>query len=74
MDSICPPLRAIGARQFPAQALKGLGFSEFVILHHLIPGPPGEQMRRIDSGGEDSGFTASGVTRLLLPMEKLRAW
>jgi DNA-binding MarR family transcriptional regulator len=61
-------LSAIGARQFPA-GLEGLGFSEFVILHHLSLAPQ-EQMRRIDLA-EKLGLTASGVTRLLLPMEKL---
>jgi DNA-binding MarR family transcriptional regulator len=61
-------LSAIGARQFPT-GLEGLGFSEFVILYHLSQAP-GVQMRRIDLA-DKLGLTASGVTRLLLPMEKL---
>lgn len=46
-----------------------LGFSDFVILHHLVQAPE-EKMRRIDLA-ECVGLTASGITRMLLPMEKI---
>ncbi len=46
-----------------------LGFSDFVILHHLAQAPE-EKMRRIDLA-ECVGLTASGITRMLLPMEKI---
>jgi len=49
--------------------LGGLGFNELIILsflHHA----ENQKMRRIDLA-EKIGFTASGVTRLLLPMEKI---
>jgi DNA-binding MarR family transcriptional regulator len=46
----------------------GLGFTDFVILYHLSQAR-GEKMRRIDLAGA-IGITASGVTRMLAPMEK----
>ncbi|MBP9718797.1 winged helix-turn-helix transcriptional regulator [Candidatus Gracilibacteria bacterium] len=60
--------QAVVARRFDC-GLGGLGFSEFVILHHLQQAK-GEKMRRIDLA-EKIGLTASGVTRLLAPMEKI---
>jgi len=49
--------------------LNGLGFSEFIILYHLSQADD-YKMRRIDLA-EKIGLTASGITRLLLPMEKI---
>jgi len=49
--------------------LGGLGFNEFIILYHLSRADD-QRMRRIDLA-EAVGLTASGVTRLLLPMEKI---
>ena len=49
--------------------LDGLGFSEFTILVHLN-NAKNHQMRRIDLA-DKLGLTASGITRLLLPMEKI---
>ena len=49
--------------------LDGLGFNEFTILLHLYQAP-GKKMRRIDLA-EKIGLTASGVTRILAPMEKI---
>ena len=49
--------------------LGGLGFNEFMILYHLNLAPGGK-LRRIDLAGK-VGLTASGITRLLLPMEKI---
>ncbi len=49
--------------------LDGIGFSEFVILFHLDQAE-GKKMRRVDLA-EKLGLTASGVTRLLAPMEKI---
>jgi DNA-binding MarR family transcriptional regulator len=46
----------------------GLGFNDFVILYHLSQAPH-EKMRRIDLA-EKVGLTASGITRMLAPMEK----
>lgn len=60
--------QSVAARRFDC-GLGGLGFSEFVILHYLSEAK-GEKMRRIDLA-EKIGLTASGVTRLLAPMEKI---
>lgn len=49
--------------------LDGLGFNEFTILLHLSLAPD-KKMRRIDLA-EKIGLTASGVTRMLAPMEKI---
>ena len=49
--------------------LGGLGLTELIILYHLSQAE-GKKMRRIDLA-EKVGLTASGVTRLLLPMEKI---
>jgi DNA-binding MarR family transcriptional regulator len=46
----------------------GLGFTDFVILYHLSKAR-GEKMRRVDLASAIE-ITASGVTRLLAPMEK----
>jgi DNA-binding MarR family transcriptional regulator len=56
------------ARRFDA-GLGGLGLNEFMILYHLQASPE-QKMRRIDLANK-IGLTASGVTRLLLPMEKI---
>lgn len=49
--------------------LGGIGLSDFIVLHHLSLAE-GQKMRRTDIA-EKVGLTASGVTRLLLPMEKI---
>ncbi len=51
------------------RGLNGLSFTEFIILYHLSQAKD-RKMRRIDIA-DKIGFTASGVTRLLLPMEKI---
>lgn len=55
-------------RRFDA-GLGGIGFSWFVIMCHLSQARD-EKMRRVDLA-EKVGLTASGVTRLLGPMEKI---
>lgn len=49
--------------------LHGLSFGDFMVLHHLQRAP-GRKLRRIDLA-ERLGLTASGVTRTLLPLEKM---
>ena len=49
--------------------LGGLGWSDFLILYALSVAPEG-RMRRVDLA-DTIGLTASGITRLLLPMEKI---
>ena len=46
-----------------------LGFSEFIILYHLSLAHD-EKSRGVDLA-EKTGLTASGVTRVVLPMEKI---
>lgn len=60
--------QAVLNRRFD-NALGGLGFNEFIILWHLDQAPD-KKMSRIDLS-DKLGFTASGITRLLLPMEKI---
>lgn len=50
-------------------SLNGLGFNEFIILFHVSQARD-EKMRRVDLA-DKLGLTASGITRLLLPMEKI---
>ena len=57
---------AIISRQFHGQ---GLGFAELTVLHAISQAPDGK-VRRIDLA-EQVGLTASGVTRLLVPLEKI---
>ena len=50
-------------------SLHGLSFSDVMILYHLERAPGG-RLRRVDLA-ERLGLTASGVTRSLIPLEKL---
>ena len=61
-------IQAVMARKFDSK-LNGLGLNEFIILYNLSLAE-GSEMRRIDLA-EKIGLTASGITRLLLPMEKI---
>jgi DNA-binding MarR family transcriptional regulator len=47
----------------------GLSFSDFMLLNHLA-NAPGGRLRRVDLA-DKQGLTASGVTRSLLPLEKI---
>jgi len=48
----------------------GISFTEFMVMYHLNAAP-NKTMRRIDLA-ESVGLSASGVTRLLIPMEKIK--
>lgn len=61
-------LQAVVSRRFDA-SLNGISFNEFIILYNLSLAPE-EKLRRGELA-ERIGLTASGVTRLLLPMEKI---
>lgn len=61
-------IQAVMTRRFD-RSLGGLGLSEFIILYHLSQARD-ERMARIDLA-EKIGLTASGITRLLAPMEKI---
>jgi DNA-binding MarR family transcriptional regulator len=62
-------VQAVLARRFDSRLGGGLGLSDFVILYHLSLAED-EKLRRVDLA-EKVGLTASGVTRLLAPMEKI---
>jgi DNA-binding MarR family transcriptional regulator len=57
---------AVVSRKFHGQ---GLGFTDMVILYAISNAPDGK-IRPTDLA-EEVGLTASGVTRLLLPLEKI---
>jgi len=61
--------QALTSRRFDRLSIHGIGFNDFMILY-LLRQAAGERMRRIDLA-EKIGLTASGVTRMLLPMEKM---
>ena len=63
-------IQAVTARKFDKLSVHGIGFNEFLILH-LLQQAAGEKLRRIDLA-DKIGLTASGITRMLLPMEKMR--
>lgn len=50
-------------------SIHGINYSELMVLHHLNSASL-QTMRRIDLA-EHIGLTASGITRMLKPMEKL---
>ncbi|BFO66432.1 MarR family winged helix-turn-helix transcriptional regulator [Chryseobacterium sp. KCF3-3] len=62
-------LQSVIARKFDSLSVHGLGFNDFVILYVLYSSTE-SRMRRIDLA-EKIGLTASGVTRLLNPLEKI---
>ncbi len=62
--------KTVIARRFDNRlSFHGLGFSDFMILYHLSVAEGGK-LRRTDLA-EKIGLTASGITRMLLPMEKI---
>lgn len=61
--------QAIITRAFDRSMEGGLGFNDFLILYYLSQAE-GEKMRRIDLA-DKVALTASGITRMLLPMEKI---
>jgi DNA-binding MarR family transcriptional regulator len=61
-------VQAVTSRRFDRLNMHGIGFSDFMILY-LLQQSAGGKMRRIDLA-DRIGLTASGITRMLLPMEK----
>jgi DNA-binding MarR family transcriptional regulator len=62
-------LQSVISRKFDSLSVHGLGFNDFVILYILNTSSE-SKMRRIDLA-EKIGLTASGITRLLNPLEKI---
>lgn len=78
MNNISPSLNFIinvarfhsaAARRFDSRLGNGIGFTDFLILYHLNLAPE-QKLRRTDLA-EKLGYTPSGITRLLAPMEKI---
>jgi DNA-binding MarR family transcriptional regulator len=61
--------QTVVSRRFDGRLGGGIGFNDFMILFYLSQAED-EKMRRIDLA-DKIGLTASGVTRLLAPMEKI---
>lgn len=61
--------QVIISRRFDRLNAHGIGFSDFALLYLLYQTPDGK-MRRIDLA-EQTGLTASAVTRMLAPLEKI---
>nr|WP_315033000.1 MarR family transcriptional regulator [uncultured Chryseobacterium sp.] len=62
-------LQSVISRKFDSLSVHGLGFNDLVILYILSTASE-TKMRRIDLA-EKIGLTASGITRLLNPLEKI---
>lgn len=79
MISITPAMQfAMDLSRLQAKVLKrvdaglsihGISFTEFLVMYQLSKSP-GNTLRRIDLA-ERIGLSASGITRLLIPMEKI---
>lgn len=61
-------VESVLSRQFDG-CLGSLGLTEFLLLYQLHTAPD-KRLRRVDLA-EKVGLTASGVTRMLAPMEKI---
>ena len=57
------------SRRFDSLSAHGISFSDFMILF-LLGQAPGGKMRRVYLA-DRIGLTSSGVTRMLVPMEKI---
>ena len=63
-------VQVIVAKRFDLKlSSHGIGLNDFMILYHLGEAAD-EKLRRMDLA-EKIGLTASGVTRILLPLEKM---
>ena len=62
-------VQAVTSRRFDRLNIHGIGFNDFTILYLLQQSATGK-MRRIDLA-DQIGLTASGITRMLLPLEKI---
>ena len=61
-------VQAVISRRFDRLNIHGIGFNDFTILY-LLHQSADEKMRRVDLA-DKIGITASGITRVLLPLEK----
>jgi len=62
-------VQSVITKKFDGLSLHGLSLTDFLILH-ILSQVPGNRLRRIDLA-ESTGLTASGITRIISPMEKM---
>ncbi|WP_343321983.1 MarR family winged helix-turn-helix transcriptional regulator [Sphingobacterium multivorum] len=62
-------VQSVITKKFDGLSLHGLSLTDFMILH-ILSQVPGKRLRRIDLA-ESTGLTASGITRIISPMEKM---
>ncbi|MNJ95423.1 transcriptional regulator SlyA [compost metagenome] len=62
-------VQSVITKKFDGLSLHGLSLTDFMILH-ILSQAPGNRLRRIDLA-ESTGLTASGITRVISPMEKM---
>jgi Transcriptional regulators len=62
-------VQSVITKKFDGLSLHGLSLTDFMILH-ILSHASGNRLRRIDLA-ESTGLTASGITRIISPMEKM---
>ncbi len=62
-------VQSLMSRRFDSLSAHGISFSDFMIMYLLSQATDGK-MRRVDLA-DRIGLTSSGVTRMLVPMEKI---
>ena len=62
-------IQSLLSKKFNALNMHGISLTDYMILH-ILNNATGNRLRRIDLA-EKTGLTASGITRLLLPLEKI---
>ena len=62
-------IQSLLSKKFNALNMHGISLKDYMILH-ILNNATGNRLRRIDLA-EKTGLTASGITRLLLPLEKI---
>ena len=62
-------VQSVITKKFDELSLHGLSLTDFMNLH-ILSQVPGNRLRRIDLA-ESTGLTASGITRIISPMEKM---
>ncbi|ATL48315.1 MarR family transcriptional regulator [Chitinophaga caeni] len=62
-------VQSLISRKFDSLSVHGLGLTDYMVLY-LLSGSAEQKLRRIDLA-EKTGLTASGITRVLNPLEKI---
>ncbi|MGJ1239453.1 MarR family winged helix-turn-helix transcriptional regulator [Sphingobacterium siyangense] len=62
-------VQSVLVKKFDGLSLHGISLTDFMILH-ILSKAPGNRLKRIDLA-ENTGLTASGITRIISPMEKI---